>query len=222
MRELGYLTTSGRTAEVLRQRAQLLQCDTSHFWARRVWGDPQLIAAIEVAASWGDVLRRLDLGDSGHAAIAVKARALQLDLDVSHLEDQSRPQRGVVPFTNQPVRKCLRSAAPTLVASWFVHRGYLVSFPTEPCPYDLVAEADGTLYRIQVKTATGKDPGSGAWICRLKRNPRYRKTVLYDPKDVDFFFIVDGDLNRYVVPFVEVAGQGSVSLSTLEHRKVSP
>jgi hypothetical protein len=96
----------------------------------------------------------------------------------------------------------------------------MVSHPAEPRPYDLAVEADGILYRVQVKSVTGKDHKSSAWICRLGQNPRYRKTVLYDPDDIDFFFIVTAADEYYIVPIEEVAGQGSVSLSTLEHRRV--
>jgi hypothetical protein len=56
--------------------------------------------------------------------------------------------------------------------------------------------------------------------CRLAQNPKYRKTIVYDPDDVDFFFIIDGDLTYYLVPAEEVAGLGSVSLATLKHREV--
>ena len=58
-------------------------------------------------------------------------------------------------------------------------------------------------------------------MCNLAQNPKFRKTVLYDPEDVDFFFIIDGDMNYYITPIEEVAGRGSVTLSTLRHRKVS-
>jgi PD-(D/E)XK endonuclease len=87
-------------------------------------------------------------------------------------------------------------------------------------PYDLVVDAEGALYRVQVKTATARDRKSGVWSCRLAQNPKYRKTVVYDPDDVDFFFIIDGDMTYYLVPGEEVAGLGSVSLATLGHRQV--
>ena len=64
--------------------------------------------------------------------------------------------------------------------------------PASPCklprravPYDLVVDDNGVLYRIQVKTTNGKDR-TGAWRCHLAQNPKYRKTVVYDPDDVDF------------------------------------
>jgi hypothetical protein len=43
----------------------------------------------------------------------------------------------------------------------------------------------------------------------------------YDPDDIDFFFIVDADGVYYLVPIEEVAGQVSVSLNTLEHRRIN-
>jgi len=221
MRQLGYVTTNGRTAALLRHRAEILGIDASHFRGQRSWSDEELRAAIRSGTSWGDVMRYLGLGTGGgNVMVAVKARTVQLSLDYSHIERRSKVPRGVVPFISPPRIEYLRSAAPTLAAGWFAHRGYRASFPAEPCPYDLVVDAAGVLYRIQVKTATGKDPKTGAWRCRLAQNPKYRKTVIYDPGDVDFFFIVDGDMTYYLTPIEEVAGASEVSLSTLEHRKV--
>lgn len=222
MRELGYATTNGRTAVILRHRAEQLGLNTGHFRGKRSWSDAELRGAIESAADWGSVMRVLGLGAGGGRSIVdVKSRAVQLGVDYSHIEHRRKAPRGRVPFTAPPLVEHLRRAAPTLAAGWFAHRGYRVSFPAEPCPYDLVVDADGGLYRVQVKTATARDRKSGVWSCRLAQNPRYRKTVVYDPDDVDFFFIIDGDLAYYLVPSEEVAGLGSVSLATLEHRKVT-
>jgi hypothetical protein len=62
-----------------------------------------------------------------------------------------------------------------------------------------------------------KPPGGGPWPVWKAGGGR----EAYEPDDVDFFFIVDGDMTHYyLVPSQEVAGFGSVSLATLEHRKV--
>ena len=92
--------------------------------------------------------------------------------------------------------------------------GWVAGIPAGPWP------TVGVLYRVQVKSATGRDATSGQWVCNLAQNPKFRKTVLYDPEDVDFFFIIDGDMNYFITPIEEVAGRGSVTLSTLRHRKV--
>jgi hypothetical protein len=221
MRELGYATTNGRTAALLRGRAEELGLDTAHFRGQRTWSDEELRAAIQSAANWGSVMRTLRLGTGGGSVmVAVKARAVQLGIDYSHIERRQKVPKGEVPFTAPPLAEHLRWAAPTLAAGWFAHKGYRASFPAEPCPYDLVVDAEGSLYRVQVKTATARDRKSGIWSCRLAQNPKYRKTVVYDPDDVDFFFIIDGDMTYYLVPGEEVAGLGSVSLATLGHRQV--
>lgn len=221
MRELGYATTNGRTAALLRNRAEVLKLDTGHFRGQRTWSDEELRAAIGSATSWGTVVRALGLGAGGGSVmVPIKARAVQLQIDYSHIEHRQKAPRGEVPFTAEPELKHLRRAAPTLAAGWFAQRGYGVSFPAEPCPYDMVVDAAGALYRVQVKTATGHDPNSGVLRCRLAQNPRYRKTIVYDPDDVDFFFIIDSNMAYYLVPCEEVVGVGSVSLATLEHRKI--
>jgi PD-(D/E)XK endonuclease len=221
LRELGYATTNGRTAALLRRRAELLDIDASHFRGARTWSDTDLRAAIQAATSWGSVLRDLGFGTGGgNVMAAIKARAMQLGLDYSHIERRQKAPKGVVPFTAVPCAEYLRSAGPTLAAGWFAHRGYRVSFPAEPCPYDLIVEDSGVLYRIQVKTTNSKDR-TGAWRCHLAQNPKYRKTVIYDPDDVDFFFIITGDMVYYLTPVEEIAGLTEVSLNTLQHRKVS-
>ena len=105
--------------------------------------------------------------------------------------------------------------------AWFARRGYTVSLPTEPGPYDLIVEADGTLYRVQVKTATYRDGKSGQFCVRVSRRPlRDNVQVAYDPADVDFFFIVDGDAIQYLVPLAELGGAQYVTVSTIRHQIV--
>lgn len=224
MRELGYLTTNGRTAARIRQRAESLGYDTSHFRGQRTWSDPALQEALAANVTWAGVLRCLGMADGGgNVLAAIRARATQLGLDYAHLGNFQRTIRGQVPFTADPEVKWLRRAAPTLAAGWFARRGYDVSFPTEPCSYDLIVDAERTLHRIQVKTGAYRDPKSGAWACGITQNPKYRKTPYYDPAEVDFFFLIDGDCTYYVVPLEEVAGQRQVNLpGNLGHRRVVP
>lgn len=219
LRRLGYSTTNGRTAAMLRERARSLGYDTSHFRRATRWTDDQLRQAIERSRSWGQVLEGLSLTQSGAASIAVKARAAYLGLDYSHIENRRRVPRGEVPLLGESRIELLRSAAPSLAAAWFIQHGCRVSWPLEPCPYDLVVDISRVLYRIQVKTATYRDHGADVWACGLAQNGNGKGTP-YDPDDIDFFFIVDGDGGYYLVPIQEVAGQRSVNLNTLEHRRV--
>ena len=97
-----------------------------------------------------------------------------------------------------------------------------MSFPVEARPYDLVVEATGRLWRVQVKTTVGTDPKSGVPVCRINRVPsRDRREIAYDTDEVDFFFVVVGDGTCYLIPIQEVAGALNISLSTVPHRQVS-
>ena len=220
LRELGYSTSNGNTAAKLRERARSLGFDSSHFRRQAKWTNEQLRRAVPDSRSWGEVVRWLGLSESGWNFTAVKARAIQLGLDYSHIESRGRAPRGTVPPIDELRLNLLRSAAPSLAAAWFIQRGCHVSWPLEPCPYDLVVDISRVLYRIQVKTATGRDAATGAWARGLLQNGNHKNSP-YDPGDIDFFFIVDGDGGYYLVPIEDVVGQGQVNLNTLEYRRIS-
>lgn len=91
----------------------------------------------------------------------------------------------------------------------------------KPRPYDLIVEAGQRLYRVQAKTTNASDAKSGAYVVRIAQIPRRdRQQQAYDPADVDFFFIVAGSGDCYIVPLKEVGGTTNISLSTVKHRKV--
>ena len=116
----------------------------------------------------------------------------------------------------------LRYAAGLITAAWFMRRGYAVSIPAEPSPYDLIVEAAGRLYRVQVKTAAMRDPKSGQFIGRVSRIPlRDGKKLSCDPDEIDFMAIVDGDGVLYIGPIAEVFGPHNITVSTVAHRKVA-
>jgi hypothetical protein len=110
---------------------------------------------------------------------------------------------------------------------WFMSRGYLVSLPVEPGPYDLVVESDAGLQRIQVKTAGTVAP-TGNYVAKMTRTvydvdaPRSRagcyRAAPYAPGTTDFFFLVAGDGAMYLIPFGAVAGATNVTLSK-DYRK---
>lgn len=218
LRALGYASTSGGLSASLQVRAKDLDIDTSHFLGQRTWSDVELGQAISESRTWTEVTRRLGLSNGSRNITAVKTHAARLQFDRTHLGRSQVPVGGM-PFTATPDLHHLRSAAPAIAASWFLHRGYSVSYPAEPCAYDLVADdAAGGLHRIQVKTATCGRPG-GPWRCALVRKTAFVRREPYDPDSVDFFFLVDGDLRAYLVPIAELAGQCEVSLP-MAHRQV--
>ncbi len=97
------------------------------------------------------------------------------------------------------------------VAGKLIKLGYTVSWPLNEDSYDLIAERDGKLSRIQVKSATLK-PKRGSYMCclsygRVKMLKYTAKEcdfiVMYAPYRSDFPDIFED--GYYVVP-VSVAG----------------
>jgi hypothetical protein len=88
-------------------------------------------------------------------------------------------------------------------------RGYEVLWPLEPCRYDLAVRTGDTYQRVQVKTVTYSN--GGCYVVGLS-NSRRRGRVVYDADEVDCFFVIDAELNAYLIPFADVAGQNAVSL----------
>jgi hypothetical protein len=113
--------------------------------------------------------------------------------------------------------KHLRVAAETLAAAWFALRGCVVSLPMESTAYDLLVETGGSISRVQVKTTTyGRPEG---WMATVGHHPDthakgQRRLQAYDPDDIDLFFIVDGDMTMYLIPYRAVAGRVRVLLRT--------
>lgn len=119
----------------------------------------------------------------------------------------------------------LRRAGSLIVASVYALRGFRVSWPLEPAPYDLLAEeprGEGLL-RVQVKTCTSKQAGN--WVCWITRSmyapvPGGKRRIGYDVADVDVLGVVDGELNAYLIPFALVAGQTAVTLMAYSRFRV--
>lgn len=64
--------------------------------------------------------------------------------------------------------------------------------------------------RIQVKSSTTKQGASWtAWIS----NTRDKQRATYAPDAIDYFFVIDGDLNYYLIPYVSVGGLTAIQLS---------
>lgn len=79
--------------------------------------------------------------------------------------------------------------------------------------YDLLVTMPDAIKRVQVKTTTCKTDG---WQVQVGRRPysvgNRASRIPYDPDLVDFFFIVDGDLNLYVIPSRVIAGRIAILL----------
>jgi hypothetical protein len=154
------------------------------------------------------VLDALGLGiDSGGMRTHVRSHAIRLDLNFSHLvpDVPIAPE----PLTLRPDLKHLREAGASLAAAWFTLCGYNVLFPVEPAVYDLVMAMPDGLSRVQVKTTTHYS--KSGWLISIGRRPyssgNNKRLVPYDPDVIEYFFIIDGDLNMYLIPSRAIAGR---------------
>lgn len=186
----------------------------------RTYTDAQLREAVAASTNWSQVL--VAIGKKpGSGSKGVKLVAARLDLDTSHFayKQSFRPLPGCqLPFS-RPVQLSGRSGL-SIAARWFLDRGYLVSVPLEPAPYDLITESDAGLQRVQVKV-TSQRGSSHRYVVNLGhmiRDPAIknangsRRRVSYTPEQVDYFFVVTPD-SLFLIPISSVeTGQISVTL----------
>ena len=66
-------------------------------------------------------------------------------------------------------------------------------------------------HRVQVKTTT---QGSGPTaVVALANSRKGGEHVVYTPGEIDDFFVIDADLNGYVIPYEVVAGYRAINLN---------
>lgn len=94
----------------------------------------------------------------------------RLGIDASHLEDPTPIRPSLADLSGDPQRSSLRHAAPLIVASWFAVRGFPVSLPSEPQPYDLLVSTPEGIQRVQVKSSTSAI-SNGSWHVGIGRRP---------------------------------------------------
>ena len=99
-----------------------------------------------------------------------------------------------------------------MAAAWFELCGHSVSWPLEPCRYDLLVWMAETAQRIQVKTTTVKQGMS--WTAWISNTGKERTT--YDPDEIDYFFVIDGDFDYYLIPAEVVGGLTAIRLSAYQ------
>lgn len=213
MRELGLNPNNGGGTLTVRRHAAWLGLDTSHFKGNRSWSDEVLRWAVTDSRTWDEVLTRLGLSSrAGGERVLVKAHALRLGLDLSHL-GQPAPHRAAASQL-RPDLAHLRQAAESLAATWFVLCGCNVAYPAVPDCYDLLVSASDGLKRVQVKTTTCNT--KVGWLAQVGRRPysigNNALLVPYDPEVIDLFFIVDGDFAIYVIPSRAVGGRTRILL----------
>jgi hypothetical protein len=213
MRELGLNPNNAGGTLTIRRHAAWLGLDTSHFRGNRSWSDAVLRRAVTESRTWDEVLTSLGLSArAGGERILIKAHALRLGLDLSHL---GHPAPHSTPSTElRPDLAQLRHAAESLAATWFVLCGCNVAYPAVPDCYDLLVSTSDGMKRVQVKTTICNT--KVGWMAQVGRRPYSMRNnallVPYDPEVIDLFFIVDGDLTIYVIPSRAVGGRMRILL----------
>lgn len=215
MRALGIPTNSEGVLRRIRRDVSRLKLDVSHFRGSRTWSDAALIGAIAEARTWDEALTSLGISDPGkETRLRIKGHAMRLGLDTSHLESRE-PNRHEA-MTLRPDVRHLREAGPSMAAAWFTLCGCIPAFPVEPFVFDLLVRMPGGVHHVQVKTTTCRNGDS--WQVRVGRRPHSignrAPLTPYDPDVIDLFFIVDGELNMYLIPSRVIAGRVAILLRT--------
>lgn len=218
-RALSLKATSAGALRTVKRHARRLELETGHFTHQRTWSDAQLREAVSHASTWADVLARLGLADRGEARARIKGRATRLGLDASHLGQPSSAPISADLRELRPTLAQLRAAAEPIAIAWFVFRGVPVATPTEPSSYDFLATLPSGVQRVQVKTSTRR-ADTGGFIVTVGR--RYSadesgNVAPYDPDEIDYFFIVDGEGGLYLVPMSVLAGK--IAIDTRAYRQ---
>jgi PD-(D/E)XK endonuclease len=103
---------------------------------------------------------------------------------------------------------------------WLTSVGAIVLLPVGHSPdYDLVAELEGKLLRVQVKTSTqsvvtpdGHDRCVASLSIRGGNQSWNRTTKRLDPSRVDYVFVLSGDGRRWFIPANMLEARCAVSL----------
>lgn len=199
----------------LKRHARRLGLNTSHFKGRRRWSDADLRTALAMSSTWPEVLEALDVSDDSNTRQYVRGHATRLGIDISRLTNESVPVEVCDVLTQTPdLRRRLRVAAESIASAWFALRGIPVAVPSMPCQYDLLVTLASGVKRVQVKSGCVRQHGS--WLIRIGRRPyivdKSAGRVPYDPDDIDYFLLMDGDGFIYFIPSSVVAGRTSVNV----------
>ena len=214
LRHLGLTATSSAAIRSVRSRADRLGLDASHFTGQRRWTHAQLAEAVANSRSWSQVAAALGLA-GGSSTGALKGHAARLGIDAGHLVQRKHAaDRQPLRMEADPMH--LPRAGSMLAAAWFTLCGYEVSWPLEPCRYDVLVQQPGQCLRVQVKTT--RRSACGTWVVSLSSGGRHRDA--YDPDDIDHFFVIDPHLNYYLIPIAVVAGRSAIHLATYDAFKL--
>lgn len=211
--ELGLATGSTNSVQ---RHARRLGLDTSHFRdPRRTWSDADLQRAVAVSETWTGMMRELGLSETGAMRLRVIARARYLGLEVSPRLESKQQTAAAGVGVGVPDRRQIVSAAERIAIAWFALRGIPVSAPLVPEAYDLLATLPDGVSRVQVKSTTYRGK-AGTWQVVVGRRPytpdKSAHRLPYDPDELDYFFIIDGDAALYLIPSRVLAGRTRVNI----------
>ena len=216
MRALGVPTNSEGVIRRIKRDAARLDVNVSHFKGTRTWDDLQLRRAVADGQCWDDVFTALGLQTPRkETRVRVTGHAIRLGLDVRHLAPKAKQVHSGEAWQVDAMR--LRDCATPLAAAWFKLRGCTVSFPEEGAVYDLLADSpEHGMLRIQVKSTIHKP--DAAKTVPVGHRPyaagNLGPRMPYDPRVIDYFFILDGDFNMYLIPSSVIAGRVGILLRT--------
>lgn len=233
-RQLG-IKARGSNTRRLRGHAVRLRLDSSHITVRTeasvidspepYGGAPavnteELRAAITTSRSWAQVAEKLGEIRVGRSYEKLRRLAASAGIDVSSLYGQRWLAAPVaplaVPFTQEFDPNRLHRMGTAVATAWFVGRGYMVSIPVEPASYDLIAESDDGLQRVQVKTTCGDAVGVTKVQYGLRSTPstgKYGGRRPYTTDEIDLFFIYAATGAMYLIPVAAVEGMQRLALS---------
>lgn len=212
LRELGLVATSGAAIRSVRSYADELGFHYNHFRGQRRWTDGSLQSAVARGRTWSEVAEILEL-QNGSDIGTLRGHATRLKLDVAHLTTpRAVPHHG----NFKPDTAHLDRAGPLLAAAWFTLSGLNVSWPLEPSRYDLLVSTVEGIRRVQVKTTTVRT--GQTWKVYLSTCRRGRKP--YDVEEIEDFFVIDGDLNHYLIPVAAVGGLQAIHLAAYEQYRL--
>ncbi len=182
----------------------------------------ELAELVATCSSWGELMRKLGGSTSTRQYRRVRSISESAQIDTSHFVKTGGPpiEDMTTPFANAPDPEShLRRAGVAMAMQWFLNRGYMVSLPVDHVAYDLVAESDAGLQRIQVKTTNQNRNGS--YVVAITRheygterlaNGYYWRARPYLPGEIDLFFICTGSGFCYLIPLLATRGQMSLTL----------
>jgi hypothetical protein len=216
LRALGLTATSAGSQRSARRNADRLGLEYSHFTGQRRWTDAALAAAVAESSSWTQVAAALGVR-GGSSYPALRGHALRLGIDHSHFNAVPAPVEG---DGLTPDRNRLFRAGALLAAAWFEASGACVAWPLEPARYDLLAHTPDGVRRVQVKTTINRAGSTYAVLLSTSSHSGPGRRV-YDPDEIDEFFIIDGELNYYRIPIQVVGGRKRAHLSAYAAYRVA-